>query len=175
MLKLNPFDRKDRVGTQKFYQKLTVVYSLEAKNTVSDKESLVFAKGGLNRFQNGMQHTIPISLPFNVLQFLNFNSSVNYTEKWYFQSIEKRVIRLANSDSTAIDTLNGFKRAGEYNLNIGLSTKLYAKKEFKKPIGNISAIRHVITPNIGFSYKPDFSASNYGYYKNQVYYTNDIR
>lgn len=175
MSTINPFDRKDRVGTQKFYQKLTVGYSLEAKNTVSDKESLVFAKGGLNRFQNGMQHTIPVSLPFNVLQFLNFNSSVNYTEKWYFQSIEKRVIRLANSDSTAIDTLNGFKRAGEYNLNIGLSTKLYAKKEFKKPIGNISAIRHVITPNIGFSYKPDFSASNYGYYKNQVYYTNDIR
>lgn len=175
MSTINPFDRKDRVGTQKFYQKLTVGYSLEAKNTVSDKESLVFAKGGLNRFQNGMQHTIPVSLPFNVLQFLNFNSSVNYTEKWYFQSIEKRVIRLANSDSTAIDTLNGFKRAGEYNLNIGLSTKLYAKKEFKKPIGNISAIRHVITPNIGFSYKPDFSTSNYGYYKNQVYYTNDIR
>ncbi|RZL15471.1 MAG: LPS-assembly protein LptD, partial [Pedobacter sp.] len=32
MSTINPFDRKDRVGTQKFYQKLTVGYSLEAKN-----------------------------------------------------------------------------------------------------------------------------------------------
>lgn len=175
MSTINPFDPKDRVGTQKFYQKLTVGYNLEAKNTVSDKESLVFAKGGLNRFQNGFQHNIPISLPFNVLQFLNFNSSVNYTERWYFQTIEKRFFRLATTDSVKIDTLNGFKRAGEYNLNLGMSTKLYGKREFKKPIGNISAIRHVITPNIGFSYRPDFASDNYNYYKDQVYYTNDIR
>ncbi|TKC10314.1 LPS-assembly protein LptD [Pedobacter polaris] len=175
MSTINPFDSKDRVGPQKFYQKLTVGYSLEAKNFVSDKESLVFKKGGLSRFQNGIQHNVPISLPFNVLQFLNFNTSVNYSEKWYFQTIEKRFIRLPTSDSTRIDTVSGFKRAGEYSLNMGMSTKLYGKKEFKKPIGNISAIRHVITPNIGFSYKPDFSSSNYGYYKEQVYYTNDIR
>ncbi|RZJ80925.1 MAG: LPS-assembly protein LptD, partial [Flavobacterium sp.] len=175
MSTINPFDPKDRVGTQKFYQKLTVGYNLEAKNTVSDQESLVFAKGGLSRFQNGFQHNIPISLPFNVLQFLNFNTSANYTERWYFQTIEKRYIRLATSDSVKIDTVNGFKRAGEYNLNIGMSTKLYGKREFNKPIGNIAAIRHVITPNIGFSYRPDFSSNNYNYYRDQVYYTNDIR
>lgn len=174
MSTINPFDSKDRVGTQKFYQKLTVGYSLEAKNTVSDKESLVFSKGGLNRFQNGLQHTIPISLPFNLLQFLNFNTSVNYSEKWYFQSIQKRFIRLANSDSIKVDTLNGFKRAGEYSLSMGMSTKLYGKKEFKN-LGKIKAIRHVMTPNVGFSYRPDFSSSNFGYYKEQVYYTNDIR
>lgn len=175
MSTINPFDPKDRVGTQKFYQKLTVGYNLEAKNTVSDQESLVFAKGGLSRFQNGFQHNIPISLPFNVLQFLNFNTSANYTERWYFQTIEKRYIRLATSDSVKIDTVSGFKRAGEYNLNLGMSTKLYGKREFKKPIGNIAAIRHVITPNIGFSYRPDFSSNNYNYYRDQVYYTNDIR
>lgn len=173
MSTINPFDSKTRVGNQKFYQKLTVGYSLQASNTVNTKENLLFQKEGLKRFQNGMQHNIPISLPFNLFQYLNFNTSVNYTERWYLQSIQKRYIQRQNSDSVAIDTVNGFKRAGEYSLSMGMSTKLYAKKEFKN-LGNIKAIRHVMTPNISFTYKPDFS-NNSSYYKNQVYYTNDIR
>jgi hypothetical protein len=36
---------------------------------------------------------------------------------------------------------------------------------FKNPKAKIQAIRHVITPTIGFSYAPDFSKQKYGYYK----------
>jgi lipopolysaccharide assembly outer membrane protein LptD (OstA) len=32
--------------------------------------------------------------------------------------------------------------------------------------GKINAIRHVITPNLSFSYKPDFSDEKFGYYRN---------
>lgn len=175
MSTINPFDKKDRVGTQKWYQKISMGYSLSASNTVSTTEDLLFQKDGLKRFKNGAQHTIPISLPFNVLQYLNFNASVNYTERWYLQTIDHRNIKLANRDSLAIDTVDGFKRAGDYTLSMGMSTKLYAKKEFKKPIGNITAIRHVMTPSFSFSYKPDFSSLSYGFYKQEQYYTNDIR
>ncbi|RZK58100.1 MAG: LPS-assembly protein LptD [Pedobacter sp.] len=174
MSTISPFDPKDRVGEQKWYQKLTMGYSMEASNRVNTTEDQLFDKNGLNRFVNGMQHNIPISLPFNVLQYLNFNASGNYSEKWYLQTVNKRALLEDNgSYTTAIDTVNGFKRVGEYNLSMGMSTKLYAKKEFAKPIGNIKAIRHVLTPNISFNYRPDFSQKSY--YKDLQYFTNDLR
>ncbi|MDQ8051808.1 MAG: putative LPS assembly protein LptD [Pedobacter sp.] len=172
MSTISPLASKNLVGEPKWYQKLTVGYSMQASNSVSTTEDLLFQKNGLKRFKNGVQHTIPISLPFNVLQYLNFNASVNYNERWYFQTVQHRNIRLANRDSLAIDTVNGFKRAGDYTLSMGMSTKLYAKKEFR-PGGKIQAIRHVVTPSFSFSYRPDYTKSNY--FKDEVYYTNDLR
>ena len=174
MSTLNPFDSKNRVGEQKFYQKISVGYSLQASNTVNTKEDLLFTKTGLRSFQNGVQHNIPISLPFNLFTYLNFSANVNYNERWYLQTIEKKAIGTVDSYTTVLDTVNGFKRAGEYTLSMGMSTKFYGKKEFKKPIGNISAIRHVVTPNVSFNYKPDFS-TNKNYFKELEFYTNDLR
>ena len=69
-----------------------------------------------------------------------------------------------NTDSTVItDTISKFTRAGEYNFSAGLNTKIYGMVQFNK--GRINAIRHVITPNLSFSYKPDFSDEKFGYYK----------
>jgi len=174
MSTISPFDSKKRIGEQKFYQKLTVGYSLQASNSVSTKENLLFQKDGLKRFKNGFQHNIPISLPFNLFKYFNFNAGTNFMERWYFQTIDKRFIKLPTRDSVAIDTVNGFRRAGEYNLNIGMSTKIFGKKEFRN-FGNIKAMRHIMTPTVSFNYKPDFSSSNYSYFKNQTYYTNQSR
>lgn len=174
MSTISPFASKNQVGEPKWYQKLTVGYTMQASNTVNTKENLLFQKGGLNRFQNGVQHNIPISLPFNVLNYLNFNASLNYTERWYLQTIRRRNIKTETSEFAVTDTVSGFKRAGEYSLSMGMSTKLYAKKEFSAT-GKIRAIRHVITPQFSFSYRPDFSSSSFGYYRDEMYYTNDIR
>ncbi|MES2419182.1 MAG: putative LPS assembly protein LptD [Bacteroidota bacterium] len=171
---INPFDSKDRTGVQKWYQKITVGYSLQASNTVSTTEDLLFDKDGLKRFKNGFSHTVPVSMAFTVLNYFNFNANAGYNEKWYLQTINQRTIKLANRDSIAIDTVNGFKRAGEYNIGLNLSTKIYGRKLFNN-FGRIKGISHVITPNFSFSYKPDFSASKYGYYKESQYYTDDIR
>jgi lipopolysaccharide assembly outer membrane protein LptD (OstA) len=174
MATINPFDSKDRVRPQRFYEKITVGYSMQASNTVSTKEELLFDKNALKRFRNGFNHLIPVSLAFNAFKYFNFNANGTYNERWYFQTVNQRTIRLQGRDSVARDTLNGFRRSGEYNIGMGLSTKIYATKLFKN-FGNIKGIRHIITPNLNFSYKPDFSKASYGYYKPAAYYTNDIR
>jgi len=174
MATINPFDSKTRVDKQKWYQKITVGYSLQASNTVSTQENLLFEKGGLRRFRNGFNHNIPVSMAFNLFKYFNFNANAGYNEKWYFQTIEKRLIKTTSGDVTLTDTVSGFKRAGEYNVGMNMSTKIYGTKQFKN-LGRIMAIRHVVTPTLNFNYKPDFSKSNYGYYKPLQYYTNDIR
>ena len=166
---INPFDSKNRVGEQKWYQKLTLGYSLQANNTVSTTEDKLFDKDGFKRFQNGFNHNIPISLPFNVANYFNFNVNAQYNEQWHFQSVEQKMLRLVNRpDSLTYDTIQGFKRSGEYNIGIGMSTKIYNQAQFGTK-SKINAIRHVMTPNFNLSYKPDFSDPNKGYYKELEY------
>lgn len=174
MSTLSPFDSKKRVGEQKWYQKLTLGYSMNATNTVNTTEDLLFAPGGFSRFNNSISHSIPVSMPFTLFKYFNFSSNVNYNEKWDFKTIRNRYIRTTTGVETRTDTVDGFKRAGYYSLGTTLSTKIYGIKQFKGN-GAIRAIRHVMTPNIGFSYTPDFSSSKYSYYKLQQYYTDDIR
>jgi lipopolysaccharide assembly outer membrane protein LptD (OstA) len=161
MTTINPFDSKDRVGEQKWYQKITVGYSLQGSNSIDTKEELLFKEGALKKFKSGFQHNIPVSLSLNLLKYFQFNSGIQYNERWYLQTIRKRSFPLQGSPVT--DTVSGFARSYEYSLNTGLSTKFYGTKNFKK--GKIMAIRHVMTPSISFNYRPDFGAEGFGYYK----------
>ena len=165
----NPFDSKDRVGEQKWYQKITVGYNMSASNSISAKENELFRKESLRKFSNGVQHQIPIAMSFNVLNYFNFNSSVQYTEKWHFQTIRKTTLKVLNQpDQPIIDTIPGFRRNGQYSVGGGVSTKIYSTAQFTK-FGNFKALRHVMTPSMNFSYSPDFSDLARGYYKEAVY------
>ncbi len=165
----NPFDSKDRVGDQKWYQKINMGYSMQASNSISTIESELFKKESLKKFSNGVQHQIPIGMSFNVLNYFNFNSNITYTERWHFQTIEKTYLKVLNQqDQQIIDTIPGFKRNGQYSIGGGVSTKVYSTAQFNK-FGNFKALRHVMTPSVNFSYSPDFSDLKRGYYKEAKY------
>ncbi len=170
MSTLSPFDSKDRVGEQKWYQKITIGYSLQGTNTLSSiPESQLFTANTFShKFQNGLQSQIPIGLSLTVFKFFQFSSGINYTERDYFQTIRKHYVRgsISGADSLQVDTVPGFRRAGDYSLSTGLSTKLYSEVQFKK--GTLKAIRQVISPSVSFQYRPDFSDPKYGYYNTIV-------
>ena len=162
MNRIFPFKNLGKKGKESWFHKIGVSYSSNLRNDVSIADSLLFSKESIKSFRNGIRHSIPISTSIKVLKYFTFSPRINYTERWYTNQISKSFNSL---DSTIItDTLNKFTRAGEYNITAGLNTKIYGLVQFKK--GKVKAIRHVITPNLSFSYKPDFSNSQYGYYKN---------
>ena len=162
---INPFDLKKNAIVQKWYQRLTIGYSLQGQNTVENiKESELFSQQTLQQFKTGVSHTVPIELSLNVFKYFQFNSGINYNEKWYLKTIRKTY----NVQTNAVEnnTVDEFSRFYEYDLTTGFSTKLYGSTQFRK--GKIKAIRHVLTPRINFNYRPDFSDSWYGFYR---YYT----
>ncbi|MNV19904.1 hypothetical protein D3C71_1107850 [compost metagenome] len=159
----NPFDSKDRVGEQKWYQRINVGYSFQAQNSVSTIDTLLFKPGGFKKFQNGFQHNIPISLSLNAFKYFQFNTSVNYTERWYLQSTRQSIDNTAAGYKQRIDTVQGFNRAYDYSVSTGLSTKVYGN--YYPKIGNLQQIRHVVTPSINLNYRPDFSDPRYGFYQ----------
>ncbi len=164
MTTLNPFDSKDRAGEQKWYQRLSVGYSMQGSNSINTKEYKLFKKETLKDFKNGIQHDIPISLSLNILKYFQFNSGMQYSEKWYMQTIRKRLDPVSSGFAQVTDTIQGFSRVYDYNLSTGLATKLYGKFNFKK--GNLMALRHVMTPSVNFNYRPDFGSDRYGYFRN---------
>ena len=164
MTTINPFDTKDRAGEQKWYQRLSLGYSMQGSNSINTKEYKLFKKESLKDFRNGIQHDIPINLSLNILKYFQFNSGMQYSEKWYLQTIRKRLDPVASGFKQVTDTIQGFSRVYDYSVNTGLATKVYGKFNFKK--GNLMALRHIMTPSVNFNYRPDFGSSRFGYFRN---------
>jgi len=158
MNRIFPFKRK-KVGKTNWYDKIGVSYSMNTKNEISITDSLLFKSDALSKYRNGMKHSIPISTSVKLLKYFTFSPRFNLTERWYLTQIEKSW----DGSSIVTDTLHKFTRAHDYSMSASLNTKLYGIAQFKK--GKIAAFRHVLTPNISFSYRPDFSKENFGYYK----------
>lgn len=161
----NPFDSEDRIGDQKWYQKITMGYSMQGRNSIQTTEERLFAKESLGQFRNGFQHSIPISLSLNALKYFQVNTNVNYVERWYFQSIRRRLENIPGGFKEVRDTLQGFSRAYDYSVSSGLSTKFYGSYP---RMGRVEAMRHIVTPSININYRPDFSDPLFGFYRTFV-------
>lgn len=167
-----PLKRKNPVGKEKWYEKISMSYSGAFANSIDTKENKLLTSSFTRDWRNGMRHSIPVSASFNVLKFINVSPSFNYTERWYLRSIEKSWDQVAQRETN--DTTDGFYRVYDFNTGISASTKLYG---FYIPIraifgDKVDRIRHVMTPSIGFGYTPDFGDPMWGYYDT---YTRSIR
>ena len=135
-------------------------YNMQTKNSISILDTLLFKKQSLSKFRNGMKHNIPISTSIKLFNYFTLNPRINFTERWYLNQIEKKW----NGNDIVTDTIKKLTRGYEYSFSTNLNTKIYGLIQFPK--SKITAIRHVMSPNISFNYKPDFSSSKYDYYKN---------
>lgn len=115
----------------------------------------------MDRAKQGVRHNIPISTSFNVLNNFTVSPSFSYTEVWYPKELQYTYDE--DLEGVAVDTLDGFSRSGWYSSGASVSTRLYGFY----PIGGkkIQAVRHVMTPNVGFSYSPDFGDPSRGNYQ----------
>ena len=186
MSKINPFKVKNRIGPVKWYEKISFSYSGNIKNSISNvKEKDLFNQSIIKDWQNGWRHSIPISLPsFNLLKFINFSPSFNYSERWYTSSINKHYdANYTNPNGGAdphvvIDTIYSFRRNYDYSYSLSSSTNIYGMYVMKNPNSRIKMIRHKITPSVGFSYTPDFGQKKFGFWDSyingnnqQIYYS----
>ena len=169
--KINPFRVKNRIGPVKWYEKISFSYSGNIKNSIDNvKENQLLHKSIIRDWQNGWQHNIPITLPsFNLLKYINLSPSFSYSERWYTSYINKTYIPRANyamgvKDNIAIDTVYAFRRNYNYAYSISASTNIYGMYTMSNPNWKIKAIRHKITPQLSFSYAPDFGQKKFGFW-----------
>lgn len=159
-----PFKRKHLVGKERWYEKISVGYTGQFSNSINTKEDLLFKSNLIKDWRNGFRHDIPISGNFTLFNYLNVNPSFSFTDRMYTNKVMKSWDEEAQRE--VADTTYGFYNVYDWRLSLSASTKLYGFwVPSKKIFGDkIQAIRHVMTPQVTFSYSPDFSTPRYGYY-----------
>ena len=177
MAKVYPFRRKSRSGKIKFYEKFGLNYTGNLKNSITAREDEILEKSITEDWKNGIKHNIPISFPsFNLLKYVNFSPGISYNEKWYFKQFNYTYVEDGNfvgnpsgiPDDVRVDTITGFNRVYDYAYSLSTSTNIYGTFIPKNKNSKINAIRHKMTPSIGFSYRPDFGDEKYGYWQKVV-------
>jgi len=158
-----PFRKKNKTGAMKWWDNINVNYSLNAQNYINTYDSLVLTSRIWDMMQNGIQHTLQVRNPIKLLKFISWNNSVNFVERWYFQSVNQQWFNGVDTSYIKKDTIRRFQMAHEINIASQLSTKIYGIFRFKK--GALQAIRHVLTPSVTFGYHPDYGSKTWGYYK----------
>ena len=158
-----PFQQKNFVGSARWYEKLGVGYNGNFRNQFAFYDSAFSLQQLIDTFQWGARHSIPIQLSLPPLGALQIGPSISFEEVWYAQSF----VRSWNASDKKVDTTvtKGFFRGNQMSFGISMSTALFGTMNFKKS-GSVQAIRHVIRPTIGLSYKPDLAKNQW--YETQV-------
>lgn len=180
MARIQPFKHKKTVGQPKWYEKIGVIYNVNTKLQTNIIDSLFFTNQLFKKIDNGLKHNAAISTDLRFLKYITFTPSINYRGFLYTQSTQKQYI----ADTTYVfnqnneitdtlppyiktDTLIGLKYANSFDASINFITKLFGVKRFSK--GLLRGIRHELTPSVGMTFMPDFSKSQWGYYKKLPY------
>jgi hypothetical protein len=170
MNKQFPFKKKIPTGKQKWYEKVSVGFNSNFKNSLNIGDSLLFEQEALEQMENGAQYTIPVSVSSKILKHIIFSPSLNYqgrvyskylNQNWYDADVvEEDTIR---EEGYYIDTISGINHLVDFSVAASFSTTLYGMKQFKR--GKIAAIRHVMQPTASISFRPDFGKEFWDYYR----------
>jgi hypothetical protein len=171
MNRIYPLKRRNASGSPRFYEKLTVSYSATLANRLSAQEDSLFQKTTLSDFDNGYQHSIPVSLPVNFLNYFTVSPSMRYNGVIFTKAINPYYFdgegnpSGSGRDTLIIDTIPGFNYAHAIVPSVGVSftPKIYGMYTFREK-SNIEAIRHVMSPSASLSFTPDMKGVMPDYY-----------
>ena len=166
MAKFYPLRRSEKVGKDRWYEKISMSYAAKITNSASAKEGEIFTQQTLDNMRHGVQHNIPVQATFNLFNYINITPSASYAERWYFKKVDQQW----NPETNQVERLApeyGFYRLYNYNTAVSLSTIVYGTWQVKEKYKDfaLQGLRHQVTPQVSFSYAPDFSNQKYGYYQ----------
>ena len=148
--------RRDQVAISKWTDRIGLSYSASFDNRLSTTEERLYWANlpTLPReLQNGIRHTAAISTSFKT-SFLTINPEIRLTDRMYFENLRTQYD--AGVDGAVSDTLPGFSAPFDWSAGATFTSKVYGMYQFRGE--RLKAIRHVLTPSAGFSYRPDFGS-----------------
>lgn len=156
---LYPFQKKEAVGTPKWYEKLGIGLNTNLVNQVNFYDSLFSFRRLIDTMQWGAQHSVPIQMSLPALGPIQIAPGISYQERWF----SRQLTRSWNPVKEKVDTsiAKGFFAAREISFNLSMNTAIFGKLEKFGKNSKIQAIRHVIRPTVSLNYRPDLNSKNY--------------
>ena len=155
-----PLQKKDFVGTPKWYEKLGIGLSSTIAGGASFYDSLANFKKIIDTFQWGAQNSIPISLALPLKGAIQITPGVSLSNRLY----SRKLFRVYDSVKNKVDTVGvqkGIFAAEDMSFSLSMSTAIFGTFQNFSKKSSLMGIRHVIRPTISLSYKPDLSSHNY--------------
>ena len=109
-----------------------------------------------NEKNNGWVHTSNINAPQKLFKYISINPSLSLKSAWVNETQEG----VWNGSTFDKSPKKGFAARTTGSFSMNANTQIYGL--FSIPIGPVKAIRHVISPSIGYSWTPDFSKPFFG-------------
>jgi lipopolysaccharide assembly outer membrane protein LptD (OstA) len=122
-----------------------------------------------NNYQYRIEHRPGLSVSPKFGHF-TLTPSVNFSMNQYFRKIDKTYN--AADSSVTVDTTNGAFAEYNYGFSLSTQTTLYGIADDQKPFFwllkpsalGAKAFRHTYNPSLSFSFRPDQSSENLGFY-----------
>jgi hypothetical protein len=173
MRKIFPFQRKNKGGAQKWYEKISLKYDTRFANYIEATDTTFYSADAFKNAEYGMKHQLKSDASFRVLKYFNLTPNVRYDEVWYFKELKKSLqdtlildtlsveISPSGEEIYTIDTTFGVEQSAltqqfnpyrNFSSGASLSTNIFGVKQFSK--GWFRGIRHVIKPSVTFTYSP---------------------
>lgn len=184
--RIYPFKRKNGVGKEQWYEKVSLTYNSQMRNSFNEvPDTLLFTAQTLRNARSGIQHRASTDFNMKVAKYINITPNISYEENWYpyiisrefdptvtlkidsvFQTLpssEKVFVGLkvdSSGSKWGRDTLirkYGFYQYRNYNAGVSASTSIFGTVQFKK--GWLKGIRHKISPSASIGFGPDYSGN----------------
>ena len=112
------------------------------------------------------KNSFSINAPFTLFDYIAVNPNININSDFVSRF---RQASLNADDEVEFSEIEKFKNRTTGNLSLSITTKIYGILPIK--IGNLSSVRHVMTPSITYSYSPNYLNNN-SYFQefNEEYY-----
>ncbi|MDR6922839.1 DNA-directed RNA polymerase delta subunit [Chryseobacterium sp. 2987] len=155
---------KSKTGVrQGLLENITVNTGFNLTNFVNTQENELFTKAMWDKMQTGLKNNIALGTNTTLAKYFTFSLSANIDNALTTKTLNKYYDPVKNVEVDEIQkNVAGYST---FSTTASLQTTLYGGMKFKKGSA-IQAIRHMMTPSIGFTYSPDFGSPNFGYYKN---------
>lgn len=158
---INPFQRQDRVGALKWYEKLSIGYAGNFTNSFAAYDTAFRFKKILDTMVWGMSHSIPIQLQLPSLGPISATPNISYSENWFDRKVTKYWDE--NTKSVQERVNRGIYAMRQISMGLALNTALYGTWLYKR--GRVAGLRHVIRPNVSITYSPSLVKKQYYTYQ----------
>ena len=136
-----------------YYQSTLIDSSTSTFGWDSDTSGLPVKQ---NEQNNGWIHTSRINAPQKLFKYISINPSLNLKSAWVNETQDG----IWNGTSFDKKPNLGFATRTTGSFSINANTQIYGLLPI--PLGPVKAIRHVLSPSVGYSWTPDFSEPLFG-------------
>ncbi len=156
-----PLQPKEFVGTPKWYQKLGIGLNTQFMNQASFYDTAFSMSKLADTMRWGVSHSIPLSLSLPPILggAVTVAPGVSLQQRWYGD----RILQQWDSTTGTLKSYHnkGFYLANDVSFSLSLNTALFGTFSKFGKNSKLYAVRHVIRPTVGLSFKPDLASKDY--------------